>query len=65
MPLVYLVLGYLFIRVLLAGMRPKARGRLVRIWPVTWLAVALVVLFAARVGLNVFDSNVIDVGYAA
>ena len=29
-----------------------------------WLAVALVVLVAFRVGLNVVDSNVIDVGYA-
>src|SRR5262249_17511545 len=32
--------------------------------PVGWLAIATVFLVGFRVGLNVTDSNVIDVGYA-
>jgi len=32
--------------------------------PVSWLAIAVVFLVGFRVGLNVVDSNVIDVGYA-
>jgi hypothetical protein len=64
-PLVYPVLVYLFVRMLWAGWRPRERaGRLVPHVPVSWLAVLLVFLVALRVGLNVVDSNVIDVGYA-
>jgi hypothetical protein len=64
-PLVYPVLLYLLARVLLAGFRPRGRaGRLVPHLPVSWLAVMLVFLVAFRIGLNVVDSNVIDVGYA-
>ncbi len=64
-PLVYPVLLYLLARVLLAGFRPRGRaGRLVPHLPVSWLAVLLVFLVAFRIGLNVVDSNVIDVGYA-
>jgi hypothetical protein len=64
-PLVYPVLLYLLARVLLAGFRPRGRaGRLVPHLPVSWLAVSLVFLVAFRIGLNVVDSNVIDVGYA-
>ena len=33
--------------------------------PVRWMAVGLVLLVAFRVGLNLADSNVIDVGYAS
>ena len=64
-PLVYPVLLYLLARMLLAGFRPRERpGRLVPHLPLTLLAVGLVFLVAFRIGLNVVDSNVIDVGYA-
>ena len=64
-PLVYPVLLYLLVRMLFAGLRPRERpGRLVPHVPLAWLAVALVFLAAFRIGLNVVDSNVIDVGYA-
>ena len=64
-PLAYPFLGYLLVR-LLAAARPRARPpdpvRL--LVPAGWLAVALVFLVGFRVGLNVVNSNVIDVGYA-
>ena len=64
-PLVYPVLLYLLARVLFAGFRPRrAAGPLVPHAPLTLLVVGLVFLIAFRVGLNVADSNVIDVGYA-
>ena len=64
-PLVYPVLLYLLGRLLWSGLRPRVRAqRLVPHVPVAWLALALVFLVAFRVGLNVVDSNVIDVGYA-
>jgi hypothetical protein len=64
-PLVYPVLLYLLARMLLAGFRPGGgTGGLVPHVPVSWLAVVLVFLVAFRIGLNVVDSNVIDVGYA-
>jgi hypothetical protein len=64
-PLVYPVLLYLLARVLLAAFRPRrAAGPLVPHAPLTLLVVGLVFLTAFRIGLNVADSNVIDVGYA-
>ncbi len=64
-PLVYPVLLYLLARLVLAGLRPRRdRGRLFPVFPVTWVAIVLVLLVGFRVGLNVTDSNVIDVGYA-
>jgi hypothetical protein len=64
-PLVYPVLAYLLVRMLLVGLRPRERdGPLVPHVPVDWLAVLLVFLVVFRIGLNVVDSNVIDVGYA-
>jgi hypothetical protein len=64
-PLVYPVLLYLLGRTLLAGLRPRERvRRLVPVAPIGLLVVGLVFLCAFRVGLNVSDSNVIDVGYA-
>ena len=64
-PLVYPVLLYLLARVLLAGFRPRrAAGPLVPHAPLTLLVVGLVFLTTLRIGLNVADSNVIDVGYA-
>lgn len=64
-PLVYPVLAYLLARVLLAAFRPRrAAGPLVPHAPLIVLTVGLVFLTAFRIGLNVEDSNVIDVGYA-
>ena len=64
-PLVYPVLVYLLVRALLAGFRPRERaGPLIPLMPPWWLIVGIVFLVVFRVGLNVVDSNVIDVGYA-
>ena len=64
-PLAYPVLVYLLVRLLAAGVRPRERrGPLLPLVPARWLAIALVFLVAFRVGLNLADSNVIDVGYA-
>jgi glycosyl transferase family 87 len=64
-PLAYPVLLYLLVRMLVAGFRPRRRaGPLVPLVPVWLLAAGVLFLTAFRVGLNVTDSNVIDVGYA-
>jgi Glycosyltransferase family 87 len=64
-PLVYPVLGYLLVRMLVAGLRPRRRsGRLVPFAPVWALGLAVLFLTGFRIGLNLTDSNVIDVGYS-
>ncbi|MBA2764246.1 MAG: hypothetical protein H0U42_06115 [Thermoleophilaceae bacterium] len=65
-PLAYPVIAYLLVRMLIAGFRPRERaGPLVPFAPY-WLLVGLIVILTAfRVGLNIVDSNVIDVGYAS
>ncbi|HEX4109006.1 MAG TPA: hypothetical protein VHX88_12790 [Solirubrobacteraceae bacterium] len=71
-PLTYPTLVYLLVRMLaLAGVRLPGRApreappRPLRLSvPASWLAVATIFLLGFRVGLNVTDSNVIDVGYA-
>ncbi len=64
-PLVYPVLLYLLVRMLIAGFRGRERaGPLLPHVPLAALAVLLVFVAAFRIGLNVADSNVIDVGYA-
>lgn len=64
-PLAVPPLVYLFIRMLMAGFRPRAPASPVRtLVPWTWLVVATVFLVGFRVGLNVADGNVIDVGYS-
>ena len=64
-PLAYPVLLYLLARVLLAALRPRTgRGALIPHASLTLLVAGLVFLAAFRIGLNVADSNVIDVGYA-
>lgn len=64
-PLTYPVLGYLFLRMLWAGFRPRERpGPLVPLVPVAWLAVAAIALAGVRVGLDVAHPNVIDIGLA-
>ena len=64
-PLVYPVLACLFVRMLLAGLRPRpGHGPLVPVVPIRWLAIAAVVLAIFRIGMNVVDSQVIDIGFA-
>ncbi len=64
-PLVYPFLLYLLVRMLfLAFGRGRPREPLRPIIPVRWLAVAVIFLVGFRIGLNVLNSNVIDVGYA-
>jgi hypothetical protein len=64
-PLAYPFLVYFLVRMLLLAFgRGRPREPLRLLVPVSWLAVALVFLVGFRVGLNVTNSNVIDVGYA-
>jgi hypothetical protein len=64
-PLTYPCLLYLLVRMLaLAGGRGRPRSPLRLSVPVPWLAVGIVFLVGFRIGLNVSNSNVIDVGYA-
>ena len=64
-PLTYPILGYLFARGLIAGLRPRAEpGPLVPWLPIGALAAAAAVLVLARIALNVADSSVIDIGVA-
>jgi hypothetical protein len=64
-PTIYPFLVYVLVRMLTLAVgngRPRRRPRL--FLPAPWLAVGLVFLIGFRIGLNVTDSNVIDVGYA-
>jgi hypothetical protein len=64
-PLAYPVMVYLLVRALMIGFRPRKRpGPIVPVIPIRWLAFGIVFLAGFRLGLNLFDSNVIDVGYA-
>jgi hypothetical protein len=64
-PLVYPFLLYLLVRMLLlAFRRGRPRRPLRTIVRPGWLALGLIFLVGFRIGLNVTDSNVIDVGYA-
>lgn len=64
-PLVYPLLVYLLVRMLVIGLRRDAPVDPPRILvPVSWLAIGIVFLVGFRIGLNVTDSNVIDVGYS-
>jgi hypothetical protein len=64
-PLAYPFLVYLLVRMLLLAFgRGRPREPLRLIVPVSWLAVGVVFLVGFRIGLNVTNSNVIDVGYA-
>ena len=64
-PLAYPVLLYLLARLLYAGFRPRSRsGPLVPHLPLIAVVLGLAFLVTFRIGLNVADSNVIDVGYA-
>ncbi|HWD65017.1 MAG TPA: hypothetical protein VG405_07560 [Solirubrobacteraceae bacterium] len=64
-PLAYPFLLYLLVRMLLlAFRRGRPRRPLRTIFRPGWLALGLIFLVGFRIGLNVTDSNVIDVGYA-
>jgi hypothetical protein len=63
-PLAYPPLLYLLARALWLGFRRRAGVGLRPSLPVTVLAIATVLLVAGRIGLNIADSNVIDVGYS-
>jgi hypothetical protein len=64
-PLSYPPLVYLLVRMLIAVRRSgDDRQPLALLVPASWLAVAIVFLLGFRVGLDLADSNVIDVGYA-
>lgn len=63
-PLQYLPLAYLFGRALWIGMRGVGGG-LRPVWRSSWLLVAALFLIGLRVGLDMADSGVIDVGYAS
>jgi hypothetical protein len=64
-PLAYPFLLYLLVRMLLLGFgRGIPRAPLRPLVPTTWLMVGVIFLVGFRVGLNIADSNVIDVGYA-
>jgi hypothetical protein len=62
-PLQYPPLVYLLARCLWIGLRGRGEG-LRPIWPAAWLLIAALFLVGFRVGLNLADSGVIDVGYA-
>jgi hypothetical protein len=63
-PLTYPPLVYLLVR-MLGLVRSRRRPPPLRLLiPAPWLAIGVVFLLGFRIGLNVTDSNVIDVGYA-
>jgi hypothetical protein len=63
-PLQYIPLAYLFGRALWIGLRGAGEG-IRPPWPAAWLLIAALFLIGFRVGLNMVDSGVIDVGYAS
>jgi Glycosyltransferase family 87 len=66
-PLIYPPLIYLLVRLLVIGWRRRVQGTMevpYTLVPVTALALGLVFLVGFRIGLNLTDSNVIDVGYS-
>jgi hypothetical protein len=62
--LVYPGLGYLLARTLWIGFRDRPPPASRPLWPIWLLAAATVFLGGFKVGLNLRDSNVIDVGFA-
>ena len=64
-PISSALLAWLVARLLFIGLRPNARPPPLRLLiPWRWLAVIGLFLVGFRIGLNVVDGNVIDVGYA-
>jgi hypothetical protein len=65
-PLVYPELAYFLVRMVLLGFFGKGKpSQPLRVTlPLRWLTLILIFLVGFRIGLNVVNSNVIDVGYA-
>jgi hypothetical protein len=64
-PLAYPLMLYLLVRMLWIGLRRGRRRDPLRLLvPASWLVIGLLFLVGFRIGLNIADSNVIDVGYA-
>ena len=64
-PLVYPFMLYLVVRMLLlASGRGRPRAPLRLLVPRSWLVIGIIFLVGFRVGLNVTNANVIDVGFA-
>jgi hypothetical protein len=63
-PLVYPALAYLLGRMIWSVARPGRAVESRPVWPVFLLAAATIFLAGFRIGLNVENSNVIDVGYS-
>ena len=63
-PLAYPPLVYLLARLTWMGVKGRSPTASAPLWPVWVLAGATIFLAGFRIGLNVQDSNVIDVGYA-
>ena len=64
-PIIYPFMLYLLVRMLLLGFgRGRPRQPLRLFVPVAWLTIGTIFLVGFRIGLNVVNSNVIDVGYA-
>ena len=64
-PLVVPVLVYLFVRLAIVGFRGREQTEpLLPLVRRRWLVIGVALLVAFRIGLNVVDSEVIDVGYA-
>jgi hypothetical protein len=64
-PAMYPSMLYLLVRMVLLGFgRGRPRTPLRLYLPISWLAIGVIFLVGFRVGLNVTNSNVIDVGYA-
>jgi len=63
-PLLYPVFAYLIARSVFVGIRGRAAPATVPVWPIWVLAAATVFVGGFRIGLNLADSNVIDVGYS-
>ena len=65
-PLIYPVLAYLFVRLLIAGLRPRQRaGALIPLASERLLLAGIVLLTVVRVVLNVTGSTPLDVGTAS
>ncbi len=63
-PLIYPGLLYVIARAAWIGIRGRPARASVPVWPVWVLAAATVFAGGFRIGLNLADSNVIDVGYS-
>jgi glycosyl transferase family 87 len=65
-PLVYPVLGYFLVRLLIAGFRPRQTSQpLVPFVPAVVLVAGIVLLGGFRIGLDLTEGTVSDVGYAS